>query len=129
MSKPTEVDRFTDKATDYEVVIVHNNLMGREYFCGYVALPEGHALFGKSYDDLTHIAVHGGLTFSQKVGELWVLGFDTAHIDDNPTEQNLDYVRDQCLRLAWQLHFPDALELVRQERKLIAPPAKKPSGA
>lgn len=127
MSKPEEVDRFIDKATDYGVVIVKNSLMGMEYFCGYVALPEGHPLFGKLYDELDHVRVHGGLTFSQKVGEHWVLGFDTAHMDDNPNEQNLEYVRDQCLRLAWQLHFPAALELVRQERRLLPPPAKKPS--
>jgi len=61
---------------------------------GYVIIPKGHPLHGKHYDDID-VEVHGGLTFSEPVKELdwpeiskkdksgWVIGFDTAHADDD----------------------------------------------
>ena len=60
--------------------------------CGYVAVPEEHALYGKDYSDMYDIIVHGGLTYSkterddtypmilaQKV--TW-FGFDAVHSGD-----------------------------------------------
>jgi hypothetical protein len=51
------------------------------HLCGYVTVPEGHPMYGKTYDevhDMTDIEVHGGLTFS-KDGQF---GFDCAHAFD-----------------------------------------------
>ncbi len=61
--------------------------------CGYVAVPEGHAVYSKGYDDLYDTSlhdVHGGLTYAgsggHPIGEntdkLWWLGFDCAHCGD-----------------------------------------------
>ena len=69
-------------------------------WCGYVGLAEGHALYGKHYDDVD-VRVHGGLTFADAChpgateatgichvpskGEpdhIWWLGFDCAHLGD-----------------------------------------------
>jgi hypothetical protein len=65
------------------------------HWCGYVAVPKGHPLFGKHYNDLDDIEVHGGLTFSSecegmvchvpKAGEddeVWWFGWDAAHLYD-----------------------------------------------
>lgn len=62
---------------------------------GYVAIPKGHTLYGKSYDEIHDLIpmleVNGGLTFSEKASDLdwveipsdckdcWIVGFDTAH--------------------------------------------------
>lgn len=69
-------------------------------WCGYVGVPESHAMYGKSYSDL-EVEVHGGLTFSDACqpdadetqdichtpspGEphhVWWFGFDCAHAGD-----------------------------------------------
>lgn len=66
--------------------------------CGYVGVPEGHPLYGASYQE-PDLDVHGGLTYSDKcdgdeqhgvchvpepgqTGEVWWFGFDCAHIMD-----------------------------------------------
>ena len=55
---------------------------------GYVAVPEGHAMHGKDYDEVD-VTVHGGLTFADGTdtypvaGEsLWWFGYDCAHWQD-----------------------------------------------
>lgn len=64
---------------------------------GYVCLPEGHPLYGMDYDaihdKLPELSVHYGLTFSESSenlewpevpeGKWWIVGFDTAHYNDN----------------------------------------------
>lgn len=102
--------------------------------CGYVAVGPNHPWFGKHYDDCSTTA-HGGLTYSGPINELleptdttndlWVFGFDCAHLGDaTPNEyhvasvmkalgqdcptptgtyRNVGYVRDQVIRLAEQL--------------------------
>jgi hypothetical protein len=57
--------------------------------CGYVAVPEGHAMHGKDYDEVD-VTVHGGLTFADGtdtypvVAEgLWWFGYDCAHYGDS----------------------------------------------
>lgn len=69
---------------------------------GYVAVPPGHPLYGKSFMDFT-LNVHGGVTFTDHYGTVkrnfksieyiddgsdvsddwWVIGFDTCHFDDS----------------------------------------------
>lgn len=63
----------------------------------YVVLPKNNKLFGKNYDELDCISVHGGLTYSESyltkehitnhdnlyyVRDEWVLGWDYAHAYD-----------------------------------------------
>jgi hypothetical protein len=54
--------------------------------CGYVAVPESHPDYGKHYDDMEDIEVHGGLTFSgyweNLCDGLWYFGFDCGHVYD-----------------------------------------------
>jgi hypothetical protein len=56
-------------------------IVARDHKNGYVAVGKEHPLFGKQYDALD-VSVHGGLTYSNKQGDLWVFGFDTAHLYD-----------------------------------------------
>ena len=97
----TEPDKkqWPDPATGLPCLIVRQN-MGA--LCGYVGVPEGHALFGKEYDDVdADLRCHGGVTFTGAcrpdateeegichtpgAGEsdrVWWLGFDAAHCND-----------------------------------------------
>lgn len=73
--------------------LLNRNPMGA--WCGYVAVPEGHPIHGKHYDEVD-VEVHGGLTYAHKCqgtichavaeGEdddrLWWFGFDCAHAWD-----------------------------------------------
>jgi len=79
--------------------LIHRGPVGA--LCGYVGVPEGHPYFKKSYNDIDHLEVHYGLTYSglcqpgtdeskgichlPDEGEpdhVWWLGFDCAHSDD-----------------------------------------------
>ena len=85
------------------------------YANGYVAIPPGHPLNGKGYDDID-ISVHGGLTYAETIEETvannwssiecigfdsideipsgyFVFGFDTMHFGDDDT---LD--REWCIQ-------------------------------
>lgn len=69
------------------VVVGHS--MGHR--CGYLAIPQGHTLYGKDYDDI-YVEVHGGLTYSNESDEynypvetdekVWWIGFDCGHFGD-----------------------------------------------
>jgi hypothetical protein len=85
------------------------------HLCGYVYIPEGHPLFGKGYDEID-IDVHGGLTFSERVGKYWLIGFDCAHMGDivpymyfknlmiNQGEyRDWDYVDNELKSMAWEV--------------------------
>lgn len=139
---------WTDEVTDLPCIMVRND-MGN--WCGYVAVEPGHPAHGKDYEDVD-VDVHGGLTFSAscnetgaiersvchvpepgKPGDVWWLGFDTAHAWDvipfmvgysqehglsyrsatgdlpkrpgwpATTYKDAGYVRRECERLAAQL--------------------------
>lgn len=73
--------------------LLHRNTLGN--WCGYVGVPETHPDFGKSYDDVEDVSVHGGLTYADLCREgichvpqpgmpekVWWLGFDAAHFND-----------------------------------------------
>lgn len=76
---------------------------------GYVAVPEGHAWYGKDYDDIDADA-HGGLTFSgdkiegqpEETKGMWIVGFDCAHYMDNPQTCPESYVRAEAEDLLQQ---------------------------
>jgi hypothetical protein len=122
-----EPDRlhWVDGDTGLYCLIVRNR-MGA--LCGYVGLPEGHPLYGKTEEADEHVAVHGGITYGSGVcaGEIchtheeaanepvWWLGFDAAHAGDycpnyGHIEQDfgvyrdIPYVQGECRSLAKQV--------------------------
>ncbi len=81
---------------------------------GYVAIPMDHPLAGKDYDEISELAnirVHGGLTFcglgikgQPEITEgMWIVGFDCAHLGDNPSSCPKEYVESQAKILRKQL--------------------------
>lgn len=64
----------------YRMEIVFTDMGHR---CGYIHLPEGHVFEGVEFNKLD-CGVHGGLTYSRRIGGRWVLGFDCAHCWDAP---------------------------------------------
>lgn len=83
---------------------------------GYVLIPEGHPLHGKHYDEID-LDVHGGLTYSDIITTesakafglsdnelgMWMIGFDTAHYDDNEENCPMEYVQIEANRLMQQV--------------------------
>lgn len=67
---------------------------------GYVELKKKHPYFGKEYDDV-NVDVHGGLTYGEQEGDVFVLGFDTAHGFSGTWSQ--ERVEKETERLAEQL--------------------------
>lgn len=71
---------------------------------GYVAVPKGHPWFGIKYDDIP-CDVHGGPTFGRPCNifdsEYWMIGFDTAHCDDNKDNWPIFRVYNEAMRL-WE---------------------------
>lgn len=63
-TEPDKVQNI-DEATGYDTLIVRNH---GGALCGYVGVPEGHAMFGKLYYDVP-VSVHGGLTFASFCNE------------------------------------------------------------
>lgn len=91
----TEPDRLEWRHEGFVCLIVRSPATGA--LCGYVGVAETHPLYGKSYDDIDSIDVHGGLTFAAPCTEdghichsplpgesntVWWLGFDCAHAGD-----------------------------------------------
>jgi len=74
-----------------------NNMNG--WGRGYVGLPNYHPYFGLKYDDLNFLSVHGYITYSGLVNELWIIGFDTNHYGDNLENCNFKYVYSETIKL------------------------------
>lgn len=70
----------------------------RGHLCGYVAVPPGHPLHGKTYgdEDVDALDVHGRITYGDRChgnvchvpepgepADVWWLGFDAAHSFDS----------------------------------------------
>jgi len=97
---------------------------------GYVGLPSWHPYYGKDYDSVDYLDVHGGLTYSGwnnltetewfklygiEPDDLWWVGFDCAHAGDGvPFEisqvrmlmgkyRNIAYVKRELRKLCRQL--------------------------
>lgn len=132
-------------AAGYPALIVRSQTTGS--LCGYVGVPPGHPAHRKNYNDV-EVEVHGGLTYANECsgrvchvpadgesGDVWWLGFDTAHGGDYtpaieatlgqlpghtlepyvehdgtelwlPKYRTLDYVRQSVEDLAIQLKEP-----------------------
>lgn len=88
---------WRDATTGYPCLVVRAMHTGA--LCGYVGLPPGHPLHGKTYNapECEALEAHGGLTFADACHEgglichvpqpgepddVWWLGFDCAHAYD-----------------------------------------------
>lgn len=80
MDEPDKA-QWVDPDTGLDCMVVRNGRMGN--LCGYVGVGPDHPAFGKHYDSLADIDVHGGLTFA-----------DSCH---EPTREEWDKVPDQLL--------------------------------
>jgi hypothetical protein len=95
---------------------------------GYVLLPHNHPLYGKNYNDIDVVDIHGGLTFSEsfdikrfpewiadleidgdvtrenyeKFNNYWMIGFDTAHHGDDLNICPKSYVANEAYELLEQ---------------------------
>jgi hypothetical protein len=108
-----------------KVFIKENTWLTRKSFMdfgwgnGYVVIPKGHVLNGKSYDEIheliPNLKVNGGLTFSDTADTMtwkeipkgseggWVIGFDTAHSWDKLENWSQEQVMLEVLNLKEQL--------------------------
>ena len=90
----------------------HSSLLN---LCGYVVLPKQNKFFGKNYNDID-VEVHGGLTYSQDIGEdFWKIGFDCGHLydispglspsflEDKSTYKNIEYVKREIENMVDQI--------------------------
>ncbi len=98
----TEPDRVEWEHAGFPCLALRHDRSG--HFCGYVAVPPGHPLHGKPYDDAS-VEVHGGLTYASacdgsrichipKPGEpadVWWFGFDCAHGGDYSPRSNKEW--------------------------------------
>ena len=88
----SEPDRLEWEHAGLPCLAVRNLRFG--FWCGYAAVPLGHPLHGKRYDDVD-VDVHGGLTYANaceghichvpKPGQpddVWWFGFDCGHFGD-----------------------------------------------
>jgi len=71
---------------------------------GYVGVPKGHPWYGKDYNSID-CQIHGGLTYAEdhaptkKPDGLWWVGFDTAHVGDNPVNRSQSFVESEIQNL------------------------------
>jgi hypothetical protein len=106
--------------------------------CGYVGLTKSHPYFGKHYNEIENIEVHGGLTFSgyweEFQDDLWYLGFDCGHFWDmayQPTtvtefpyvqsfksNKSMAYVEEETRSLAEQLEKVKSMSLINNDTVL-----------
>jgi hypothetical protein len=115
----------TLKTKNMKAFTKENTWLERRYYMdfgwgnGYVVIPKGHVLNGKSYDEIheliPNLQVNGGLTFSDTVDTLswkeipkgseggWVVGFDTAHSWDKLEDWSEPKVMLEALNLKEQL--------------------------
>jgi hypothetical protein len=86
---------------------------------GYVAIPPDSPLHGRDFYSpiFNDIGIHGGLTFSEMANvwndkflkennipkDWWVVGFDTAHLDDNLKNCSREFVLEETENLRKQL--------------------------
>jgi hypothetical protein len=74
-------EEWVHELTGYKCTVWRHPTLGS--LNGYVAIPKGHRVWGKGYDDVD-VEVHGGLTYAdedKETGE-WVFGFDCSHGGD-----------------------------------------------
>ena len=91
---------WVDRETGLDCMLHRNNFGS---WCGYVGVPQSHALHSLTYQDFwdldVNLSVHGGITYTEGCDGLrddgsgichiaddgdhvWWIGFDTAHLCD-----------------------------------------------
>lgn len=118
----------------FQCVILRN---GMGALCGYVVVPASHPIYQDTWQNLTSLDVHGGITFSETGkyfnkhvasfgieniivdNNSWVIGFDTCHWNDYipgiPSSaspkyyKTFEYVKNEIINLVKQLKFEDGL--------------------
>lgn len=92
---------------------------------GYIVIPQDHPLYCLDYDSID-VDVHGGLTYAALVtremlhsgwaqldeGDLdcWMIGFDTAHYNDNATTWPMERVQQELDSLLRQVELIEVAE-------------------
>lgn len=103
------------------------------YWCGYVAVEEGHPLFKADYED-ADLDVHGGITFSGecrppichvpqpgKPDNVFWFGFDCAHLgDDHPREMAIYSKMPGYVHLDSGFHTYCDMSYVRKQVESLA---------
>lgn len=129
--------QWPDHATGFPCLAVRHS--DRGHWCGYVAVPGEHPLFGKNYE-APDVEVHGGcLTYARACdaskseaegichvpgpGEsdhVWWFGFDCAHAwDYSPYEMKLSNERGFPFTIGREASYK-TLEYVKQQCKELA---------
>lgn len=76
-----DVIKFKEgKFEGYKYYICGNPINGTPL--AYVSLPKNHILYNKDYFEISDINCHGGLTFSGKRFNNFVIGWDYGHCGD-----------------------------------------------
>ena len=92
--------------------------------CGYVAVSEGHPLYGMGYDKLydehPEIEVDGGVTFASGADGTWMFGWDAAHAwherDWSIASEGLRKSRDKYPELYADFGWPGGSYMVDADR-------------
>ncbi|MCK5923542.1 MAG: hypothetical protein KAG66_21585 [Methylococcales bacterium] len=120
----------------------YHNGMG--FRCGYVRVMRGHPWFGCILSELSHIAVHGYVTYAENhlphdepVADEWWVGFDCGHVMiDAPDMTLISLLVDESQR-ATVMHCAELLtmpggvvrsqEFVEEQCKKVCQQGKKAS--
>jgi hypothetical protein len=124
---------FMEPTTKYKCLIrrVRSVNVTAGHLCGYVIIPKNHQYYNTSIDyNCFSLEVHGGITYSDFMDDIEIegekpfcIGFDCAHSGDlmpnYDTEltkglyeamisagcvyRNVEYVKNECVKLAKQL--------------------------
>jgi len=125
-----KMDRVLEKMANepnYHV-FAHNGLIceivrhpKHGHYCGYVLVPKDHPSYGKGYNYITDIDVHGGLTYADNRGDYWALGFDCSHGGDFniPPDKTLREVYNKVYGTLRDGEYRD-FEYVKGECKILA---------
>lgn len=86
------------KSNGFNYLIVDNPFG----FCAYVCVPENNKIYGKHYDDID-MPCNGGLTYSRKCGNFWVIGWDYVHIQNFVKEPTMLEINEDILAVTEKL--------------------------
>tara|TARA_R110000868_G_scaffold410524_1_gene698966 strand:+ start:497 stop:886 length:390 start_codon:yes stop_codon:yes gene_type:complete len=114
----SEPDLLMFKALGYECQVARH--MDLRHLCGYIWVNADHPWFGKDYNDLSDVDVHGGLTFSRHLTETSKFGFDCSHLgdlipklnhlandDSGDVYRDMGYVVNELIKLARQANHAE----------------------
>lgn len=107
------MDNTNAQVMSFVKELTHLKMVDRGWGNGYVAVPPGHPWYGKNYGDIG-CDVHYGLTFGafkskitweeakQIPEDYYIVGFDTAHLDDNQYKWPKEAVEKETQKLKEQ---------------------------